>query len=127
MSTKPISQKLLIKENYAVIIANEPAGYRLNLGNLPPKVTLSTASKEPVDLIRVFVTSKKELADCFDGLKKQLKPKGLLWVTYPKGTSKMKTDLNRDVIRELAQPFGLEAVAIVSIDDKWSALRLKKT
>ncbi len=50
----------------------------------------------------------------------------MLWVTYPKGTSKVKADINRDIIREYARTIGLEAVALVSVDDTWSALRLKQ-
>lgn len=50
-------------------------------------------------------------------LKTLLKPKGLLWVSYPKGTSKVKVDINRDSIREYGQSIGLEAVALVALDD----------
>ncbi len=60
-------------------------------------------------------------------LKPILGSTSILWVTYPRGTSKIKADVNRDVIREYAQTVGLEAVAIFSVDDDWSALRLKIT
>jgi hypothetical protein len=52
-------------------------------------------------------------------------PKGIIWATYPKGSSSMKSDANRDVIRFYVEKIGLEAVAIFSVDDNWSALRLK--
>jgi len=58
-------------------------------------------------------------------LKSVLGPKGILWATYPKGTSGVKADINRDIIREYARTIGLEAVALVSIDETWSGLRLK--
>jgi hypothetical protein len=58
-------------------------------------------------------------------MKAALNPGGMIWVTYPKGTSKIKSDVNRDSIREYAKTLGLEAVAIFSVDDDWSALRLK--
>jgi hypothetical protein len=54
-----------------------------------------------------------------------LGPKGILWVTYPKGTSKIKADINQDSIREYAESVGLRAVSIFSVDEDWSALRLK--
>ena len=126
MSTKTISGKLQIKENYSILVINEQAGYRSQLGKLPANVTIATTSTEPVDLIQVFTVSKKDLKDQLTRLKPILKPKGLLWITYPKGTSKVATDLNRDIIREFAATLDLQAVAIVSIDDKWAALRLKK-
>jgi hypothetical protein len=58
-------------------------------------------------------------------LKSLLTPGGMLWVTYYKGTAKTKTDINRDSINAYAQTIGLQGVAMISIDDDWSALRLK--
>ena len=49
----------------------------------------------------------------------------MIWVTYPKGKGKIKSDINRDSIREYSASIGMEAVAIFSVDDDWSALRLK--
>ena len=71
------------------------------------------------------MASKNELNHKLQRLKTSLAPNGIVWVTYPKGTSKMKTDINRDSIREYAQTIGLEADAIFSVDDDWSALRMK--
>jgi hypothetical protein len=50
----------------------------------------------------------------------------MLWVTYHKGTSKVKTDINRDTINAYAHSIGWEGVAMISIDDDWSAMRLKR-
>jgi hypothetical protein len=58
-------------------------------------------------------------------LKQLLNAKGLLWVTYPKGTSRIKADINRDSINDFAKSIGLQGVAMISVDDTWSALRLK--
>jgi ACT domain-containing protein len=84
-----------------------------------------TEPTKSVDFIQIFVTSKKELEENLNELKLYLNPKGLLWVTYPKGTSKIKIDINRDIIREYAKSIKLEGVAMISIDDTWSALRMK--
>lgn len=75
--------------------------------------------------MQVFITSKMELETQLGRLKSSLKPKGLLWVTYPKGKAKVTVAINRDSIRENAKTLGLEAVAMISVDDFWSALRLK--
>ena len=125
MTDKSIAQKILIKENYRVLLINAPGDYEATLGNLPQNANLLTKSAAPVDLVQVFVTSKKELGEQLPKMKTVLKPNGLLWVSYPKGTSKVKADINRDIIREYAQSIGFEAIALVSIDDTWSALRLK--
>jgi hypothetical protein len=60
-------------------------------------------------------------------VKERLEPKGALWVAYVKGTSKLRSDLHRDTIREYGDSIGLTSVAMIAIDDDWSALRLKNT
>ncbi len=125
MSDKTISQKLIFKPGYKVLLINPPAGYESSLGILPPGLNISTKPSGQFDLIQVFASSRKELVVKLEGLKGLLKPNGLLWVTYPKGTSKIKADINRDSINEYAKSIGLHGVAMVSIDDTWSALRLK--
>jgi hypothetical protein len=54
-----------------------------------------------------------------------IKHDGLLWICYPKGSSKMKSDLNRDVIWELLKQHGLLGVSLISIDEVWSAMRFR--
>ncbi len=125
MSQKTVFQKLLIKDNYRILLINEPEGYRSALGHLLKSVVVVNRMAGEVDLIQVFVTSKKELEDQLAKLKPILSKKTLLWVTYPKGTSNTKVDINRDVIREYAQSIELQAVALVAVDETWSALRLK--
>ncbi len=107
------------------MLVNTPKDYKSTLGALPSNTILNPKTDEPADLIQVFVTTKKELEEQLGKLKPRLAPKGLLWVTYPKGTSKVKTDLNRDSIAQYASTVGLQAVAIISVDETWSALRLK--
>ena len=127
MSQRTVAQKLLIRENYRVLLVNKPEGYVQVLGKLPLGVVIVEKPVKGVDLVQVFLTSKRELVDCLSKTVPLLAENGLLWVTYPKGSSKIRGDVNRDVIREYAQTVGLQAVALVAIDDVWSALRLKKT
>lgn len=117
--------ELFVRENYKTWFVNAPPGYNFKLDKLPSGMTVLNEPTEPVDQIQVLVTSRKELEQQLEKLKRNLKPKGLLWVTYPKGGAKIKADINRDTIREYARTVGLEAVAMVSVDDTWSALRLK--
>jgi len=55
-----------------------------------------------------------------------LKDEGSLWISYPKGTSKVETDINRDIIWKIGEGLGLKPVAMISIDPVWAAFRLKK-
>ncbi len=54
-----------------------------------------------------------------------LKPDGLLWICYPKGGSRVKTDLNRDILWEEMKKYKLAGVAMVSVDNVWSAMRFR--
>jgi hypothetical protein len=125
MTDKTLVQKLAVKEDSHIYIVNAPPGYKGKLGALPRNARLVTAPTKAVDVIQVFVASRKELEAHLPKLKLLLAPYGTLWVTYPKGTSKTKTDINRDSIRAYARSLGLETVAIFAVDEEWSALRLK--
>jgi hypothetical protein len=122
---KSVADRLLIKAGYRVLPVNEPYGYRARLGGLPQDVVVTERADSPADLIQFFVSSRHALEAGLPGLKKVVKPRGLLWVTYPKATSKTGSDINRDSIAAYALSIGLQAVAMISIDDVWSGLRLK--
>jgi len=126
MSDKTIAQKLFIKPGNTILLVNPPEGYLARMGELPDGTILRNVSSEPVEVIQVFVADRAELEGHLPRLKELMKPKGMLWVTYHKGTSKVKTDIHRDTINAYAHSIGLQGVAMISIDDDWAALRLKK-
>ena len=124
MSNKTLAQKLAIKEEFQVLLVGAPEDYAARLAPLPAGVTLNPPSG-PYDIIQVFVNSQKELEAALPSLKPRLKPKGYIWVTWHKGTSRIKTDVTRDTIWPFAETLGLGPVSNVAVDDDWSALRLK--
>ena len=125
MSDKSIAQKLFIKPGNKFLLINPPAGYSDQLGALPERTVLLSDSSCLVEVIQVYVANRMELVAQLPRLKELIALKGMIWVTYYKGTSKVKTDINRDTINAYAHSIGLEGVAMISIDDDWSALRLK--
>ena len=125
MSDKSIAARLFIKPGYKVLLVNPPNGYLDQMGELPTGVIILSDSSCLVEVIQVFVANRAELEAELPKLKELLAPKGMIWVTYHKGTSKVKTDINRDTINAYAHSIGLEGVAMISIDEDWSALRLK--
>ncbi len=125
METKSNAQKLLIKEGYRVVFVHPPANQDELLGELPPNITIVEDAALEVDFILAYIADRKELEKHLDELKKRLKPRGLLWIAYHKGTSKIKTDINRDTINGYAHTLGLEGIAMISMDDDWSALRMR--
>ncbi|MDA4134487.1 MAG: DUF3052 family protein [Thaumarchaeota archaeon] len=125
MSGKPVCEKLMLKPGQTFLLLRPPAGYEKSLDALPKGVKLVSAASGKADAVQVFVRSKNELQGTLTRLKGIIGPTGMIWVTYPKGTSAVKTDINRDSIRTYAATLGLETVAIFSVNSDWSALRLK--
>lgn len=73
----------------------------------------------------VFINNNKEFVHFLGTQLKKIEPDSVLWFAYPKGTSKIKTDINRDTIRTTGEEFGITTVTAISINDTWSALRFR--
>jgi hypothetical protein len=125
MSDRSIAQKLFIKSGFKFLLVNPPEGYISQMGELPEGTILLSDTSCRVDAIQVFVSNRVELETQLPKLKEVLEPKGMLWVSYRKGTSRMKTDINRDTIYTYALSIGLDGAGLFSIDDTWSAMRFK--
>jgi hypothetical protein len=125
VSSKSIADKLFLKPGKKVLFVNAPSGYAKTIGKMPAGVMQVESTETGIDVIQVFAENGTALKKQLPKLKKQLNADGALWVSYYKGTSKHKTDINRDIIAEYASTIGMEGVAIMSIDDDWSSLRLK--
>ena len=124
MSDKPLAQKLGIKEGFQVLLVHAPEGYAARLAPLPAGVAMNP-SAGPYDVIQDFVADQRALEATLPTLKPLLKPRGYIWVTWHKGTSRNKTDVTRDTIWPFARTIGLGPVSNIAVDDDWSAMRLK--
>ena len=78
------------------------------------------------DFVHLFVTSKAELSERIIEAAEAVTDGGLLWLSYPKSAKAQKYDINRDSLWDLVIQYGWHPVAQVSLDDNWSAMRLKK-
>lgn len=103
-----------------------PQGYIETIGEIPEAVKILTTLVSDADIIQLFTSSRSELENNFKLLIQALKDDGSLWITYPKGTSKVETDINRDIIWKIGEGLELKPVAMISIDPVWAAFRLKK-
>ena len=124
-SSKPLAKKLALKPGQGFLLLDAPPGYRDALGPLPPGVTVTTKAGGKADAVQVFATTRKEMKDALAVAKAALNPGGMIWLTYPKGGPKIRSDINRDSIREYTLRVGLQTVALVAVDDDWSAIRCK--
>ncbi len=124
MSDKTISQRLFIKPGYRVALVGAPDDFIEKMGELPVNVVITRAVGKNTNIVQAFVDNREKLIDFFENLYKENKEL-MIWVAYPKGTSKIKTDINRDFISKVSADYGLKTVAMISIDEKWASMRLK--
>ncbi len=117
---------MFIKPGHILVILNAPQGYIQTIGTIPDKVEIKTKLISGADIIQIFTKSRSELENTFELLIASLKDDGSLWISYPKGTSKIETDLNRDIIWKIGEASGLKPVAMISLDPVWASFRLKK-
>ena len=125
MSTKPAYEKLRLRGDMKVAVLNNPGNYGDLTGGLPDGVIIVDESEEKVDFVHLFVSDQAELEKFIDVAIDTVKYDGLLWVSYPKGSSKVETDVNRDVLWELLKEKGIRPVMQISINETWSALRFR--
>ena len=122
-SGKPLVQKLGIKPGTRIAILNAPRGYDGILGKLPTAVTRRTSAAGPLDFVHFFTAEKRELERRFAALARALAPGGMLWISWPKKSSGVPTDLTEDVIRGVGLAHGLVDVKVAAVDEVWSGLK----
>lgn len=123
-SKNPLWKKLGIKEKYNCFLFQSPENYFDLLEALPSDSEYSEKlSSSPFDFEHVFVTKLEELQNDWISWKSALKKDGTLWVSWPKGGSKIETDLNGNIVREFGLKGGLVDVKVCAVDEDWSGLK----
>lgn len=125
MGATDLIKKLRIQAGQRALILNAPEGYIQGLGELPEGATASQVAGGEFDFVQLFVKSIAELQEQGPLAIQAVKYDGLLWICYPKQTSGIKTDINRDTGWGVIQAAGLRPVTQVAIDETWSALRFR--
>src|SRR3954463_489794 len=120
----PLARKLKLKPGLRAAVIGAPPGYLERLA-LPPDIAISeTLDEGPFDWIQVFVRTSAELAALVGPLTRSIAPTGHVWISYPKGSSKLQTDLTRDKGWEPLGGGDLMWLSLVSVDEVWSAFGL---
>jgi len=123
-SGKALGQKLGIKSWSRVKTRNAPAHYLQLLGNLPKDVQVSSRIRKPVDFVHLFAIARAQLVAELKRAVAEIEQDGAVWVSWPKKSSGMRTDITEDVIRAVALPMGLVDVKVCAVDETWSGLKL---
>lgn len=128
---KSAALKMQLKPGWKVRLVNAPDNAPSLLGDLPEGAELIDGTTHPgahagADTFLVFANNRAELEAALPSLSEQVASGKSAWVIYHKGTSKVTTDIHRDSINAYAKTVGFVGNFMVSIDDDWAALRLKR-
>jgi hypothetical protein len=120
-----LQQKLQLKEGQGVSVLNAPQGYLEKLEVGLAGNTISSEAGSNLEAVILFVSSLAEAKELAPGAIQAARPDALLWIAYPKGSSKVKADVNRDSLWEAVKPMGLRPVRLIALDETWSVMRFR--
>ena len=125
MADSSLVKKLGLKPGRRALILNAPDGYRELLDPLPEGVDLTTTPDGAFDFVQLFAKNKADLSEYAPAAMAAVKPGGMLWISFPKKTSKIQTDISRDTGWDVIQHAGWQGIFLIAVDDVWSAMRFR--
>ena len=121
-SGTPLPKKLGIKDGYQVHLVDAPQEVIHQLKSSLDKCD-AVRGKTPIDFAMVFTKSKAVLAKEFKRIARQLAPAGMLWISWPKKSSGVMTDVDENVVRNTGLAAGLVDVKVCAVTEIWSGLK----
>ena len=124
-SGTPLWKKLGYKTGMSAYVEGEPSNY-ISLLTLPADVVVTwlPRAKSDMEFVHLFATSASQLKSKVESVRKRIVPGGVIWVSWPKKSSGVTSDITEDTIRDLALPMGLVDVKVCAVDEVWSGLKL---
>lgn len=123
-SGTPLARKLGLKEGSRVLLEDPPTGYLKLLEPVPAGVRFESRLTRDTDIVHIFAESAAALAKRLEALRKSIRPDTAIWVSWPKKSSKVPTDITEDTIRAVALPLGLVDIKVCAVSEVWSGLKL---
>jgi len=123
-SGTPLAKKLGIKDGMRLAALNAPKGYVSWLKALPPTAKVVSAVAKNAAAVHLFATERLKLERGLVRLRTTIDQDGFVWVSWPKKSSGVATDITEDVIREVALPLGFVDVKVCAVNETWSGLKL---
>jgi Protein of unknown function (DUF3052) len=121
LSDKPVAERLQVKGDRRLAVIGASAALEKTVGAGKARADVAQA-----DVVLLFAPDRGRLDAELPRLLRKMAESTILWVAYPKLSSRLAADLSRDVIHALAPKHGLDTVSQIAIDADWSALRLKR-
>lgn len=123
-SGTPLARKLGIGAGCRLHLRDAPANYAALLAPLPEGVRWVPRIDADTDLIHVFATRRAQLERALRASLATMRADAVLWVSWPKKSAGLASELTEDQVRELALPLGLVDVKVCAVDETWSGLKL---
>lgn len=123
-SGTPLWKKLGLKAGHHVTLIHPPSHFQELLLPLSNEVIFSEQANSQSDILHLFTKSKQELSQVVQQFLNLMHPNAVIWISWPKKSSKVPTDISEDVIREIILPLGLVDIKVCAIDEIWSALKI---
>jgi len=123
-SGTPLAKKLGIKEGFDINLINAPEYYFDLFTDLPGGITFEDNREVKKDFIHFFVLDKDDYYTQLPELKYQIKPNGMIWVSWPKKSANVITNISENIIRDYALQIGLVDIKVCAVDEIWSGLKL---
>jgi hypothetical protein len=122
-SGTPLPKKLGIKPGFRIWLAEMPPDVRAELKSQLDECEIEREGKTPLDFAMLFTKSAAQLVREFNRISKRITPAGMLWVSWPKKSSGVATDLDENVVREIGLAAGLVDVKVCAVTEVWSGLK----
>ena len=122
-SGTPLPQKLGIKPQFKVAFFELPGDVKTALKKTLSDCKLANDGQGQLDFAMIFINSQAKMQQQFPSFARRLAPAGILWVSWPKKTSGMVTDLNENDVRRIGLLAGLVDVKVCAVSEVWSGLK----
>src|SRR5262249_20094357 len=123
-SGTPLAKKLGIKEGSCIYLSGAPGIYTQLFDALPDSVQFHKKVAQTTDIVHVFATKSEDLKQQLKSLRHQLRADAAVWISWPKKSAKIPSDINENVIREIALPMGYVDIKVCAVNEIWSGLKL---
>ena len=122
-SGTPLVRKLGIKPESTLFVLNAPKKYFDWVSPMPEGVTVKEKLSGKLDFIHLFVTDFQIFKQAFEKGQRFLNDDGMMWISWPKKSSRIQTDLDENIIRDFGLEKGLVDVKVCAVDETWSGLK----
>jgi len=123
-SSAPLAKKLGMKPGFRMLLINAPEYYLQLFADLPEDIHWVKSNEVQLNMVHFFTKEATELHATLPLLMGRIVSNGVIWVSWPKRSAGIATDVSENMIRDLALKIGLVDIKVCAVDEVWSGLKL---